>query len=1545
MSISKTKLVTTIIFTFFALGVVFATGYYNNSGFKATSFSSKILSTAYAQNCDGFCDYRCGTPCESSPNLCGRTNTGTYDCSGYCPGVYQPNDPETGYGDTCTSASANNCGTYGIGYMTCSGGSDNLYCNAVKPADGTIACTSDSNCSDPDACTTDRCNNAGSCSSYCSNISNPINGDWSGWGTCSNTCGSGTQTRSCNNPSQACGGSNCVGSNTQSCEDYSTCSYNWQTTAFDSCSVSCGPGTQNRSVACVRSDGTQVDDSFCPGAKPAISQPCNNGACASCTPDGSCSAAAPSCEQTTYGLDNCDNQCQKVGSSCSTCVSDANSCDAATPPCGQTTTGLDNCNRSCQKTGPSCSVTVTPSNGVTPTPDYSQGSTSVSCTSDDQCAFLNATACNKNARCNAGFCQAEPSCFACRYDSSKQLSERYSCSDTLTFWGATTLDTCWSSCNPNHLSPPSSCDTACYPQGPAAYGSGVQDGCGFLATDGGTSCVEVDGGTWHYTLTTWTKLTCNGQQHTLNNGVCSNNTSSCTFTMNQPGSSSTGGADGPCPGGAGPSSGAVCGNHNVESPETCDDGNLVNGDGCDKDCKLEKVITVSAQPTFLSINPGNSALYVLTSSSLGAPIANAKFTFTGGCPSGATCSFNASGNSTDTKAFSSNSASTNLTITNTTTVVAPQTRSLTFKVEDSSCSGQVGCPTATGIVTLDIASSASRTIKGSKVIMPGNQAIAPAAAQAVSLDGGSPTTANPYIFSNVSSGNHTVSVPNISGYNTGYTLCYNGTTCHSTTTPTAGNSVVVSVPAGGYADLWWHYTPSGGVTADLKGTVWTNSTRNTAWGGYSNIDGPVIVYETAPYGLTWTSNATTCLLDGVSVTPNSSNNTYTAGTNTWTRVHTLACTSAAGSASDTFTISIPPPPTNPGGSCGGAGTSLSLSWSAPAGYNSFYVRVVDLANNSVFFYTNDNYSGTTITVPNTISGHTYSWWVHTRNAVQGAYSTAVGTNVVCGTIVAPHISLAGGPFNFSGYSGGPTPASQNSLTLTNTVSGTTLKWKASTDQSWCHVSPTTGTLSNTSPVNLTLSVDAPSRVTTAQCNVKVEDNSSSPAADNSPQTVAVTYTVASCADYLVPASNNSTATFTNITSNGYTINWNPNSGPVDNWYGYKARLRFAASSADAISCNPGVNSCIVKFDTNSAISSYTVTGASPNTTYYNRIPAVCWDFNDLYNPAGNPAAAENQNNGYNQLRFKDNTPYPTVTTLASTPVNPINPGSCNSQTSCASGGGTPACANVRFQFTDNSTNEDGFKIYKNSVNSTSSAALIKTITSTTVASTGQKYTYDYDLAGDTAVYYYWVTAFSSTLGQSAYSSMNSIAAFICGPTIINSDKEIVKINGATINPAPTACNQDSTPLPSYIVPKLDDVLTFSVNICNTNGSTVLTGITVSDTLVNLIMPTSGWNMCFTRTYGDCSVGTPITTVGSGSGKYTVSGNTLNINLTGSSFNIPAGQSAYIMLDAQLPNNTSSRLFQNTASINYTGSAGALDVFTPFQQFLNGANAPIIRERP
>ncbi|XP_057298019.1 SCO-spondin-like isoform X2 [Hydractinia symbiolongicarpus] len=103
------------------------------------------------------------------------------------------------------------------------------------------------------------CSGAFSETKSCNEKECPVNGgftEWSSYGTCSESCGHGTQerTRSCTNPAPAHGGDDCVGdlSETKTCK-VKECPVDGgftQWSSFGACSLTCGDGLKHRHRAC-----------------------------------------------------------------------------------------------------------------------------------------------------------------------------------------------------------------------------------------------------------------------------------------------------------------------------------------------------------------------------------------------------------------------------------------------------------------------------------------------------------------------------------------------------------------------------------------------------------------------------------------------------------------------------------------------------------------------------------------------------------------------------------------------------------------------------------------------------------------------------------------------------------------------------------------------------------------------------------------------------------------------------------------------------------------------------------------------------------------------------------------------------------------------------------------------------------------------------------------------------------------------------------------------------------------------------------------------
>ncbi len=116
------------------------------------------------------------------------------------------------------------------------------------------------------------------------------NHDWvaSDWSACSAACGAGLQTRTLQcmrsdgspQPDWFCDVKPRP-DDQRECSSTAACTYAWTTTEWSACSLTgpCTVGTQSRTVLCQRSDGASVADSFCTGARPALTNTCVDPTC------------------------------------------------------------------------------------------------------------------------------------------------------------------------------------------------------------------------------------------------------------------------------------------------------------------------------------------------------------------------------------------------------------------------------------------------------------------------------------------------------------------------------------------------------------------------------------------------------------------------------------------------------------------------------------------------------------------------------------------------------------------------------------------------------------------------------------------------------------------------------------------------------------------------------------------------------------------------------------------------------------------------------------------------------------------------------------------------------------------------------------------------------------------------------------------------------------------------------------------------------------------------------------------------------------------
>ena len=216
-----------------------------------------------------------------------------------------------------------------------------------------------------------------------------------------------------------------------------------------------------------------------------------------------------------------------------------------------------------------------------------------------------------------------------------------------------------------------------------------------------------------------------------------------------------------------------------------------------------------------------------------------------------------------------------------------------------------GCPTTPP-------PSDTATIQGRHVTTDGSAL--PNPIPTVYASGGSSDAGDPY-FITVDAGNtYTVGIPDLAGYNEGYTLCIDSVDCHNQS-PQSGTTASVTIPSGPghYADLWWHYTPVStppptnppAVTLFAPSEVATDQNFDLVW----NITNAVV---------------SDCYTDGewvdyelVRLSSSKAFSYSTAGS----RDFTLTCNNSNGYASETVTVNVVGSSTPPGGGEDGGGAS------------------------------------------------------------------------------------------------------------------------------------------------------------------------------------------------------------------------------------------------------------------------------------------------------------------------------------------------------------------------------------------------------------------------------------------------------------------------------------------------------------------------------------------------------------------------------------------------------------------------------------------------
>ncbi len=283
------------------------------------------------------------------------------------------------------------------------------------------------------------------------------------------------------------------------------------------------------------------------------------------------------------------------------------------------------------------------------------------------------------------------------------------------------------------------------------------------------------------------------------------------------------------------------------------------------------------------------------------------------------------------------------------------------------------------------------------------------------------------------------------------------------------------------------------------------------------------------------------------------------------------------------------------------------------------------------------------------------------------------------------------------------------------------------------------------------------------------------------------------------------------------------------------------------------------------------------------------------------------------------------------------------------GGGGSVCNQISITWAAIGSSVDGYRVYRNSSNSTTT----NISGNLTNGTTANSYT---DTTAAPSNNYYWVVSYKGALESAPlYITSSPLGATSCNADITG-NKDITKVNGtAPSSYLPNAYSTNETP--NNVVYNKFDIVTFSVNLPNQapTGGENANNVIITDTLLNLQKPLAGWNMKIGATTLSARSLTPAqctdyqtARAALSNNEYGECGTSPNQTLYIKVGNIAQGNVTSVTYNAQVftTSTQSFSRFKNSVEIDYTSSVSGANLkslaSTPLIVF-NASSAPSIIE--